>query len=51
MLTASTSVAVATGIAVIALGVPPVILIPVGWGGATAYRVLNSHFERQINRR
>ena len=51
MLTASTSVAVGIGVAVIAFGAPPVILIPVAWASATAYRILNSHFERQLNRR
>jgi hypothetical protein len=50
MLATSTSVAIATGIAVIAFGAPPAILIPVGWGSATAYRVLSSRFERQLNR-
>jgi hypothetical protein len=50
MLATSTSVAIATGIAIIAFGAPPAILIPVGWAGATAYRVLNSRVERQLNR-
>jgi hypothetical protein len=50
MLATSTSVAIATGIAVIAFGAPPAILIPVGWVSATAYRVLSSRFERQLNR-
>lgn len=50
MFAASTSVAVATGISVFALGMPPVILIPVGWGSAMVYRILNSHFKRQFNR-
>jgi hypothetical protein len=51
MFAASTSVAIATAIAVLAFGAPPFILIPMGWAGATAYRILNSRFERQINRR
>jgi hypothetical protein len=51
MLAASTSVAIATGIAVFAFGAPPVILILVGWASATAYRVLNSRFGRQFDRR
>jgi hypothetical protein len=51
MLTTSTFVAIAIGIAVLAFGVPPLILLPVAWASATAYRVLNSHFERQFNRR
>jgi hypothetical protein len=50
MLTVSTSVAIAIGIAVLAFGAPPLILIPAAWVSATAYRVLNSHFERQLNR-
>jgi hypothetical protein len=50
MLATSTSVAIATGIAIIAFGAPPAILIPVGWASATAYRVLSSRFERQLNR-
>jgi hypothetical protein len=51
MLTASTSVAIAIGVSVLAFGAPPVILIPVAWASATAYRVLSSRFERQFNRR
>jgi hypothetical protein len=50
-LTTSTSIAVMTGIAIIGLGAPPAILVPVTWGSMTVYGVLGSRFDKRLGRR
>ena len=50
-LTTSTSVAVITCIAIVGLGAPPAILVPVLWGSMTVYDVLDSRFNRRLGRR
>jgi hypothetical protein len=50
-LTTSTSVAVVTCIAIVGLGAPPAILVPVLWGSMTVYEVLHSRLNERLDRR
>jgi hypothetical protein len=50
-LATSTSVTVVTGIAIIGMGAPPVILVPVTWGSMTIYGLLSHRFEHRLDRR
>lgn len=50
-LTTSTSVAVVAGIAIIGLGAPPAILVPVTWGSMTVYGLLSPRFDERLGRR
>jgi len=50
-LSVSTSVAVITGVAIIGLGAPPMVLVPVMWGSMAIYRVVGTRFDRQLGGR
>jgi hypothetical protein len=47
----STAVSIATGIAILALGMPPKMLVPIAWGTAAIYAALNSWVYRRLGRR
>jgi len=50
-LTTSTSVAVVIGIAIIGLGAPAAILIPIMWASMTVYGMLAPRFDERLGRR
>jgi len=50
-LTTSTSVAIVIGIAVIGLGVPAVILVPVFYGSLAIYGALSTRFDQRLDGR
>ncbi len=50
-LASSMLVTVVTGIAIIGMGAPPVILVPVTWGGMTIYGFLSHRFDQRLGRR
>ena len=49
-LTTSTSVSIVAGIAIIGLGAPPEILVPIAWGSMTVYGMLDSRFDKRLGR-
>jgi hypothetical protein len=47
----SATISTATGVAILAFGMPPKMLVPVAWGTAAIYAALSSWAYRRLGRR
>jgi hypothetical protein len=47
----STAVSIATGVAILAFGMPPKMLVPIAWGSTAIYAALGSWAYRRLGRR
>ena len=47
----SSAISIATGVAILALGMPPKLLVPIAWATFAGYAALSGWVERRLGRR